>query len=257
MKRITLTQVLVFVATLVTLAVNALANILPFNGQTTGAISDRFQVYFTPAGYVFAIWGVIYLGLLFFSVYQLLPSQAADPVLGRVRILYLISALANCLWIFLWHYNQLNATGVVMLVLLLSLVAIYLILGIGHVGGRAESRWERWLVHLPFSIYLGWISVATIADWTAILWNAGWNGGSIGPQIWTVLMMLAATTLTVLMLTTRRDLAYALVSVWALAGIAYRQPTVWGVSIPAGLFALGLLVLGVWLLFVRRPGEMA
>ena len=93
-------------AVLATLVVNGLANALPLNGQNTGAISDRFHVYFVPAGYVFAIWGIIYLGLIGFAIYQVLPAQRENPRLRRSGYSFALSCAANIIWLFLWHYNQ-------------------------------------------------------------------------------------------------------------------------------------------------------
>jgi hypothetical protein len=157
---------LVVISTLAVIVVNGLANALPINNQTTGAISDRFEVYFVPAGYVFSIWGLIYLGLLGYTIYQLLPGQQYNKRLERIAPWYIISSLANIAWILLWHYEVFPLTVAVMLILLVTLIVIYLTL---NVGPSEVSPGERWLVRVPFSIYLGWISVATIANITAVL----------------------------------------------------------------------------------------
>ena len=97
-------QILVILAVLATITVNALANILPINGQGTGEISDRFQVYFVPAGYVFSIWGVVYLGWLAYAIYQALPAQRNNPLLRAIALPFIVNGLANSSWIFAWHY---------------------------------------------------------------------------------------------------------------------------------------------------------
>jgi hypothetical protein len=208
------------VATVVVLAINALANALPLNGLNTGEISDRFDVLFVPAGYVFSIWGVIYLGLIAFMIFQAMPAQRENPRLRRIGWWYALGCLANSVWIFLWHYLQFPLTLVAMLVLLLSLVVIYLRLGIGRAKVGAA---ELWAAHVPFSVYLGWISVATIANATDVLDYIGWNGWGMAPEAWAVIMLAAAGILTLLMGLTRRDAAYALVIAWASAGIALEQ----------------------------------
>ncbi len=157
-------QILIVLAVVATIAVNGLANALPINGLQTGEISDSFPVYFTPAGYVFAIWGVIYLGLLAYAVYQALPAQRQSPRLRSIRTLFLVGSLANIAWIFLWHYQLFPLTLVAMLVLLGTLIGIYLRLRIGR---TSPPLVERLAVDLPFSIYLGWITVATIANVTS------------------------------------------------------------------------------------------
>src|SRR5690606_32340956 len=125
-----------------------------------------FDVYFVPAGYVFSIWGLIYLGLIAFTVFQALPSQKNNPRLRAVGWWVVLSSLANSIWIFLWHYEQFPLTVVVMLVLLAALIVTYLRLGIGRTN---VSTVEKLVVRLPFSIYLGWITVATVANITSLL----------------------------------------------------------------------------------------
>ena len=139
-------NVLTVIATII---VNGLANALPINNQTTAEISDRFQVYFIPAGYVFSIWGLIYLGLILFAVFQALPAQRDNPRLSRIGYLFAASCLANIAWLFLWHYEQFPWTLLAMFSLLVLLIVIYLRLGIGQVE---VSSSEKWLVHIPFSV---------------------------------------------------------------------------------------------------------
>jgi translocator protein len=220
MKRDTLRQIITVIAVLATIVVNALANILPFNGQQTGAISDRFAIYFVPAGYVFSIWGLIYLGLIAYAIFQALPAQRENPRLRSIGGLFALASIANIAWIFLWHYEVFPATLAVMLVLLGSLVAIYLRLGTGL---TQVSRAETWMVRIPFSVYLGWITVATVANATQLLYFLGWNGGGIGPEAWTVIMLAVAVVIAWLVALTRRDVAYLLVLVWAFIGIATKH----------------------------------
>jgi hypothetical protein len=246
MKRDSVRQIVVALATVATIVINVLANALPINGQTTAEISDRIQVYFTPAGYVFAIWGLIYLGLIVFTIYQALPAQRANPALRRVGWPYVVSCLANSAWIFLWHYDQIAWSLVAMGVLLVALIAIYLLLGIGL--GKGPSK-ERWPVRAPFSVYLGWITVATVANVAAYLWTIGWGGWGLRPEVWTAIMIAVAAILGVLVLATRRDPLYALVLVWALAGIVQKHPEILVISLTAGAAAVGLFlgaVVALW-----------
>lgn len=213
-------QILVVLSVVATIVVNGLASALPINGQTTGEISDSFPVFFVPAGYVFSIWGLIYLGLIAYAVYQALPAQAHNADLRSIGALFVLSSLANIGWILLWHYEYFPLTVLVMLILLVSLIAIYLRLDIGR---KQVSNGMRWAVHLPFSIYLGWITVATIANVTALLAYWDWSGWGIGPEAWTVIMLAIATVVGGLMSFTRGDIAYALVLIWAFAGIAIKH----------------------------------
>ena len=233
------------VAVAATIVVNGLANALPLNNQTTADISDRFDVLFTPAGYVFSIWGLIYLGLIAFAVFQVLPAQRASLRLARIGPWFLVASLANIAWIFLWHYERFGWTVPVMLALLGSLLAIYLRLDVGR--GAVPPR-ERWTVDHPFSLYLGWITVATIANIAALLTYAGWTGWGVSPQTWTVIMIGAAAALACLLTLTRRDVVFPLVVIWALAGIAIKNaatPMVLGAAWFACLIVLGGIIAGV------------
>ena len=158
MKRDTLRQIITVIAVVATIVVNALANILPFNGQETGAISDRFAIYFVPAGYVFSIWGLIYLGLIAYAIFQALPAQRENPRLRSIGGLFLLSSVANIAWIFLWHYEVFAATLPVMLVLLGSLIAIYLRLGTGRTAASAEPK-------------RGWSGCRSASTWGGSPWR--------------------------------------------------------------------------------------
>jgi len=248
-----LRQISVILTILATIVINVLANALPINGLNTGQISDRFQVYFVPAGYVFSIWGLIYLGLIAFSVFQALPSQRENPRLRSTGWWISLGGLANSIWIFLWHYEQFPLTLIAMLVLLLTLIVTYLRLGTGRTAVPAV---EKWVVRLPFSIYLGWITVATVANVTSLLDYLKWDGFGIAPEIWMGIVLVAMLVIAVLMNFTRRDVAYALVILWALAGISVKHAAVLAVAIPTWI-TFGLVVLTlVAAFFQRKPGQI-
>jgi benzodiazapine receptor len=226
------------------IAFNGLAVSLPLNGRDTGAISDSFKVFFVPAGYVFAIWGVIYVGLIAFAVFQALPSQAANPRVKRIGWLVALSCLANCFWLVCWHYGLLALSVLVMLTLLGLLIVIYLR---AETGGASVSLAETWCVRVPFSIYLGWITVATVANITDLLWSLGWGGLGLDPQVWAVIMLVAAFIIASAVAVSRGDVAYMLVIVWAFAGIGVKQAGAPVVSTAAWVMtalAAGMCVLG-------------
>lgn len=243
MNKDTLRQISIVVAVIVTIVVNGLANALPINGRQTGAISDMFPVYFTPAGYVFSIWGLIYLALIAYAVYQAVPAQRANPRLRSIGALFLVSSAANVAWIFLWHYLQFAATMVAMIVLLLTLIGIYLRLDTGH---SSTARAERWFVNVPFSIYLGWITVATIANATVLLSYLKWDGFGISGQTWLVIMLAVALVLAALMALFRRDVAYLLVLAWAFAGIAIKHSATPAVTLSAWIATAIVLALAAY-----------
>ena len=238
----TLRQITVVVAILVTIIINILANALPLNGLNTGQISDRFHVYFVPAGYVFSIWGIIYIGLIAYAIYQALPAQKTNPRLQATGWWVVLGGLANSAWIFLWHYQQFVATLGAMLVLLATLIAVYLRLGVGQ---TKVSRGENWAVRIPFSIYLGWITVATVANISDVLDFVKWNRFGISDAIWMVIILGAVVVIGGLMNFRRRDVAYAAVLLWALAGIAVKFP------------AEGLVTVATWTAFVLVAATLA
>jgi hypothetical protein len=182
---------------------------------------------------------VIYVGLILYAVYQALPAQRDNPRLRATGYLFALSCLANIVWLLLWHYEYFLLTLIAMGALLLLLIAIYLRLGIGRAVVPAV---ERWLVHLPFSIYLGWVSVATIANVTSVLDYLNWGGWGISPEIWTVIMLLTGAGLAFGMAFSRGDLVYGLVIIWAFAGIAIKHRDTPFVATAAWL-TVGLVVL--------------
>lgn len=247
------TNVIVFVVTVI---VNGLAVALPLNGQSTAEISDRFPVLFTPANYVFSIWSVIYLGLLGFTLYQALPSQRNNARLRRVGYLPALSGLFNTTWIFLWHYNVFELSVPVMLGILLTLIAIYLRLDVGR---ASVSTAGKWLVNIPYSVYLAWITVATIANVTAVLYYLNWDGFGISPETWAVIVLLTGMAIASTVILSRRDVAYALVIVWAYVGIVVKQsgtPPVAGVA-AFGAAAVVLILILSLLRRDRRPQQAA
>jgi hypothetical protein len=245
MSKDTVRQTTNLLSVILALAVNILATALPLNNQTTAQISDRFKVVFVPAGYVFAIWGLIYIGWIAFVVYQFLPAQKQSPRLRGLGYLFALTGVFNAAWLFCWQYNHVGLSVIVMLVLLGLLIASYLNLNIGH---TSVSNSERWCVDIPLSVYLGWISVATVANISDWLYSVNWNGFGFDPQVWAVIMLVVASLLGILMALTRRDSGYLFVFVWAFIGIALKQspaPLVANSAWVAALVALGLAIYAI------------
>ena len=204
-----------------TVVINSLAGgTTLIGGQVTAAVSDANPTLITPAGYVFSIWGVIYMLLGVFVVYQALPSQQGKEYQSKIGWLFVLSSLINIGWLFLWQFEYLSLSVVLMFLLLATLISIYLRLGVGK---SAVSLRERLAVQLPFSVYLGWITVASIANVAATLVSIGWDGFGISPETWAILVVAVALIITILMLFTRKDVAYSLVIIWALVGIGIKQ----------------------------------
>ena len=226
----TLLQILNILALAATILVNILANTIPIGGKTTGELSALYPNLFVPAGITFSIWGVIYILLAIFVFYQAkdLSKLKKDPIVERISWWFVVTSLANIGWIYAWHYERIFLSLLLMLVLLASLLKIYTRLGIGQ---RAVSRSEKYLVHLSFSIYLGWITVATIANVTALLVALNWNRFGLSEVFWTVLVLIIATVITLTILRRKNDVFFAIVVIWAFVGIFIRHVTTGGASL--------------------------
>jgi len=212
------TNVLAFV---LTVTVNGLAGgTTILGGKNTAQISDSNPTLITPAGYVFSIWGIIYILLGIFVVYQALPGEQIGQFRKRIGWFFVLSSMANIVWLFLWQFEYLSLSVVLMFLLLAALILIYLRLGIGKSSVTVR---EKLAVHMPFSVYLGWITVASIANVAATLVSFNWDGFGINSETWAILVIIVALVITTLVIATRKDIAYALVIIWALLGIAAKQ----------------------------------
>jgi hypothetical protein len=207
-----------------TIVVNGLATTLPINNKTTGELSDKYPNLFVPAGLTFSIWGLIYILLAIFVIYQLIVTVRKDEAklnpFQKIGYLFFISSILNVGWIFAWHYEIVPLSLVIMLLLLGSLLAIYIRLGDGK---KVAPQEEKYLAHLPFSIYLGWITIATIANVTTLLVNLNWNRFGISEQFWAVAVIIVGIAITLSVLLRRQDIYYSLVVDWALLGILIKR----------------------------------
>jgi hypothetical protein len=256
-NKVLLLAVLNFVGYLGTVIVNALANILPINGKYTGELSDAYPNLFVPAGLTFSIWGVIYILLAVFTIQQLVMAarvneEKAWPTV-RLGYLFFISSLANIGWIFAWHYQAVPLSMALMLVILGTLLASYLRLRIGRPETR---RSDKLFVYPAFSVYLGWITIATIANVTAVLVNAGLTGLPPGEQFWTVLVISVGILITLAVIFTRQDIFYGLVVDWAILGILLKRLALPAVPaqgvVAAAIAGLVLISAGIIIQSARR-----
>ena len=223
----------VVVTYVVMIAMNALANALPINGQTTGGVSDAYGNLFAPAGLTFSIWGVIYLLLGAHVLYQLGlfrgPEAAAGPdagragLLDRVGVLFSLSSVANVAWILSWHYDLIGVST-----LLLATMLVLLILITRTILAAPLTRREQAFVRLPFSVYFGWITVATIANITVFLVSIGWDRFGIAESVWAVAIIAVGAAIGTTVILRDRDVAYGLVLVWAYLGIWIKHTSATG-----------------------------
>lgn len=203
--------------------VNALANILPINGVNTGQVSDSYPNLFAPAGVTFSIWGLIYLLLAVYTVYQLIQLKSGKPeskteLLNKTGIYFSVSSAANIIWIFSWHNYLIPLTMLLMIVILICLIMI-----MREINKEQLSTKEKFFIRLPFSVYFGWITVAAIANAATLLVDLGWNRFGISEQIWTVLIIIIGAIIAGITTVRNGDIAYGFVPVWAYIGIIIKH----------------------------------
>jgi len=243
-----------FIAVIV---VNALSTTIPLGGKTPGQLSDQYPNLFVPSGLTFSIWGVIYILLAIYVVYSFVFSARKpvqkDSFMETIGILFLFTCLANLGWIFAWQYQILPLSLVLMIILLVALILIYARL---KVGNSNAASIEKYLVHLPFSVYLGWISIATIANVTAVLTAYRWNRFGLSEQLWAVIIIVIGIALAIVMLFHKKDIFYALVVDWALLGIFLKR--IADAAMPARavvvttIVGMCLITLGILVQIARR-----
>lgn len=216
-------RIFVAITFVIMVATNALANILPINGQTTGEISDSYSNLFAPAGYTFAIWGLIYALLFIYTIYQLgifrnSYNRKDTDLLDRVGVIFAISSIVNTMWIFTWHYNVIWLSLILIIVVLISLILIN-----REIQNTELKLSEKILVRIPFSVYFGWITVATIANVTTFLVSIKWDAFEISESIWTVTVLLIGFLITALVTFKNRNIFYGATVVWAYTGILMKH----------------------------------
>lgn len=238
-------------AYLAMVVMNALANTLPLFGRETGDVSARYPSLFTPAPYTFAVWGVIYLALAGFCIYQALPRASAQ--IAGLRPLFVLSCLLNIGWLASWHALLIPLSEIVMIALLLTLIALY---RRANAWRGAASASVRWLVQLPLSLYLGWITVATVANTAITLLAVGVDGGSAAMAL-TALVIVIAAGLGLLGVARRRDGVYALVIAWGLGGVAAARWSAGGMGplVVVAVACVILLVLSTVWTVISRTGD--
>jgi hypothetical protein len=253
MEKKEILQIFNLIGFIATVIVNFLAVLLPIGGNTTQELSDAIPNLFVPAGITFSIWTFIYIFLGLFSIYQIRDIFKKDKIemkfLDDIGYFFIIGSLANITWIIVWHYQLVPLSLIFMIILLVSLLLIYIKLSIGKLK---VSKIEKVAVHIPFSVYLGWITVATIANVTAVLVNdLGVSGSGPIAEIMTILVIAVAVLITFAMLFLRKDYAYSIVVIWALLGIFIKQITL-NLTIAITALISGILILaGIVYIIIR------
>ncbi|HEY3317559.1 MAG TPA: tryptophan-rich sensory protein [Coriobacteriia bacterium] len=233
----------VALTTALMVAGNVLVEALRFGGLSTADISALYPVLVTPAGYVFAIWGLIYLGMIAYSFAQFAPSLRADPLPDHLAVPLVVSNVANVAWLVAWHDLLIPLSLLVMLVLLASLIAAYVTARRDR--PRRPAALELWAVRGTLSVYLGWISVATIANVSIVLYSLGWRGAPFSQEASAAVVLVAGALVAGAALAWRRDAVFAAVFVWAYVGIGISHLTrtvvvsvAWGLALGIGAAAV-------------------
>ncbi|MGY5873697.1 MAG: hypothetical protein RTV72_15725 [Candidatus Thorarchaeota archaeon] len=250
-------QIINIIAVVFTIVMNSLANIIKFNGVTTGEVADNFLNYFTPLGYVFAIWGVIYVLQMVFIFYQARSSEVSADYLGKIGYLYLIAGLLNITWLIVFHYSFGNSALLIWtepLIVGLLIVLLYTYVKL-EIGVKEVPLKEKLAVHLPVSVYVGWISLATIANTASVLVT-----NIVIPlevqYLWTAIVLIVALIITSLMIVLRRDIGYALVVIWAAPGIALKWTSIPIIFWSATLVTIIIVILLILVPLVRKKNPV-
>ena len=232
----------------VVIYVNYLANSLPIGGVTTGEVSDLLYNLFTPTGFTFSIWGVIYLSLLIFLLSLFSVSEKFIPFIGKVLMLFNISCLLNISWIFAWHYKLLPLSLIIMLFLLYNLILISRVIKHNYIDFKSTYLYN--ITSFSFNIYFGWITVATIANFTGLLVFFNWDGFGVSHEVWTSVIILVATSIAFLTFIKNEAIWYLMPIIWAFYGIYYKHSGILENNYPLIIFFLlfGICILSLSLL---------
>jgi hypothetical protein len=242
------------------IAANALANILPINQLNTGQISAFYPNLFVPAGFTFSIWGIIYLLLINYAIsytYFTVLSDKFPKVAAYLSVInkwFWVTCFLNASWILAWHYLWIWTSVIIMLLFLSTLIYIFIT---GKEKESSLNKTQSFLLYTPFLVYLGWISVATIANTTALLVKIDWNGLGISPVTWSLIMMVTATILAIYFILIEKTVSYSLVIMWALWGIraarAIEHPFLSQAALGCLVLILIVLVIGQWIARRNKP----
>ncbi len=226
MKKIKSLAILNAVAFLVQLALAWMAQVHLLSVYNVGQVSGKYASLFTPAGTSFTIWGLIYLSLAAFCVYHIImawtqpETHPANKDIERIGGWFIMNNLATAFWLIAWTNEEISLSVMMIAVQLICLIAIHLRTGMYDPARETASKW---LTQFPLSIYFGWITIATIANVSSFLNVTSWDGWGLDPIDWTNIMIGIAVFITVLVMTTRRNVLFGLAIIWGLFGIILKR----------------------------------
>ena len=251
-------KIITVVSFIVMLAMNIISNVLPINGMTTGEISDSYPNLLTPAGYTFSIWALIYLLLFAFTFYQLdlfhkRKERIKQEVLNQIRILFIVSSFSNTGWILAWHYDFMALSVMLSAIMLVCLIYINRALSLEDL-----SKKEKIMIRLPFSIYYGWITVATVANVSILLVSIRWKGFGLPESFWTIVILVIILLITSYRTQQNKDPVYGLTIIWGYIGVLVKHISKFGLDgkypeiIGTIIICIILLVTGEGYLYLVR-----
>lgn len=245
-------QILNGIAFVSVVFINYLSNTGAMNGKTIGSLSDTISSLFTPAGYAFSIWGLIYLFLFGFVIYQgrsLFVKVKNDDFIEKIGFWFIISCIANSAWVFFWIYEY---TGISCISIFLLLFSLLKIVTNNKMQLEKVKKSKLLLLSLPFVIYSGWVTVASVANVSSYLVKINWNGFGVSAEIWTIIMIIIATFINLIVLFKRKMYAFVLVGAWALIAIGVANKENYNAIALAAFIAAGLLIVGAFVKKLRK-----
>lgn len=227
-KKFNTIKIISYLAFIAMVVINILADTIPFNNTTIEGISNKYNNPFTPADYTFSIWGIIYFALAAYLIYQsgLLKKWGLFPKISqhsiaKININFIISSFTLIIWIFTWHYDLILLSTILMVLLLVLLINIAVTIFREHIG-----LMDYIFVKAPFSLFFGWVTIATFANIVTWFVSIGWNGFGLSAQFWTIFVLILATIIGLFVILRLNDIGYGLVYHWAIIGILVRHTRV-------------------------------
>jgi hypothetical protein len=230
-------KILNIVGFVLMIAVNAAFSIYPISGKTVSQVSDKHATLFTPAGFTFAIWGLIYLSLLAFIIYQM--TGGAGKAVKRIGILFFFSSILNSAWIIAWCYERIGLSLVIMTILLLMLMAIYIKINKERYGTSLI------FVRFPFKLYFAWVCIAAAANFSVFLKHINWDGFGIGEEVWTVIILAFILGLTTVFTLVKKDMVFGTVVLWTVTGMLIKHTAELGSQYPSVIAAIVVIYAAV------------
>jgi len=258
MKNIRILAILNFIALLLHIAMSAAVQTKMFNNKDVAEVSNMFPTLFTPAGFTFSIWGIIYLVLIAMCIHHIAVSfrqdqtHADNKAIEKMGGWFILNNIATGTWLYVWTHLQIAFAEIMIAIQLISLVVIHIRLDI-HASNRPLSN--KIFTQIPLSIYLGWISIATIANSAVFLTSIKWSGWGVAPEVWTLVMIIIAVLISFVMIFVRSNVFFGLVVVWALAGIFFRQHQTYYPMVDTTALISFALIIGAILIRVFRFGQ--